>query len=143
MNTIILIFVLLLIFQFKHFIVDYVVQSYRKDGMDKFNEIGWFVPLLKHASDHGFFTIVISVLVLQLSGVLSFKGLGLILILFWFDTIIHFTMDRIKASPHMLGRFTIEDRRFWMALGFDQAVHHLTHYTIIFVLVWFIKFSGV
>ena len=80
------------------------------------------------------------------------------------DFAVHFMMDRLKAGPRYLGRFkplfgtdymkamqsrslgvgseyetavTALDRNryFWWSLGFDQAVHHLTHYYIIFRLV--------
>ena len=64
--------------------------------------------------------------------------------------VVHFTMDRIKASPNMLGRFKPLTKEtyptaneaaiksntyFWWSLGLDQGVHHLTHYVIIWWLV--------
>jgi hypothetical protein len=66
-----------------------------------------------------------------------------------FDAAVHFTMDRVKASKKLLGRYktltsdtaptaTPEQWRsntlFWWALGFDQLIHHLTHYVIVFYL---------
>ena len=61
-------------------------------------------------------------------------------------------MDRVKASPKMLGKFKaltanefisatdeqkLNNKYFWwsLGLGLDQAVHHLTHYFIIYLLV--------
>jgi hypothetical protein len=86
-----------------------------------------------------------------------------------FDFAVHFTMDRVKASPNMLGQFKALSGReafmattdlgfpamteldhaqqevsraaltgnklFWLAVGFDQMIHHLTHYAIIAFLV--------
>jgi hypothetical protein len=123
----------------------------------------WILPLLAHASVHGAFTLAIVLIVNP-----SFWWLA------FMDLIIHFTMDRIKASPDMLGKYkqmspaefvennailakfaanpprhnTMEadtynrallrvnhNKYFWWALGLDQAVHHLTHYLIIFILI--------
>jgi hypothetical protein len=74
-------------------------------------------------------------------------------------------MDRIKASPNLLGRYKalsademksilsylptlgeagVQEKfgdqlrsnvYFWWALGLDQGVHHLTHYAIIWMLL--------
>lgn len=124
--------------------------------------------MLAHASVHGVFTFFISILVTGRSD-LSVK-------LALFDLIVHFTMDRIKASPKLMGRWKpmtapdyvkanelvkiadefsshtlltdtalVEAAKeakkklrsntlFWWALGFDQMVHHLTHYVIIFIM---------
>ena len=77
------------------------------------------------------------------------------------DAGIHFIMDRVKASPNLLGRwkalsgaemrnilsyehtivlgkFKSELRGnvlFWWSLGFDQMVHHLTHYSLIYLML--------
>jgi hypothetical protein len=52
------------------------------------------------------------------------------------DFVIHFIMDRVKAGPRYLGRFgDIRSRAYWIAFGFDQMVHHLTHLYIAWILV--------
>ncbi len=69
------------------------------------------------------------------------------------DFAIHFAMDRIKAlQPRMLGRCAEESRSheawptatdeqkrgnklFWLSLGFDQYVHHLTNLLIAWILI--------
>ncbi len=52
------------------------------------------------------------------------------------DFVTHFAMDRIKASPRYLGRWTDTSKApFWIAFGTDQLVHHLTHIYIIWVIV--------
>lgn len=135
MNTV---FVLLIVFQLKHFLADfplqgpYMLQKFRPDW-------GFFLPLLAHAAVHGTFTLLITLAVTP-----DLWWLAIV------DMAIHFTMDRIKASPRYLGRYkalTAKDYMaateaekqgntyFWWALGFDQAVHHLTHYGLIWALV--------
>lgn len=162
------VFVLLLLFQFKHFIADYPLQNAYMLG--KFKDKGWVVPLSAHCAVHAVFTFIIS----------AYFGLGLAFAMAALDFIIHFIMDRTKASPKMLGKYKaiskdefrslIESKQlslegikfaetypllaeeskrrlteidsrfksntyFWWSLGLDQAVHHLTHYLIIFILV--------
>lgn len=92
MNTI---FLLLIIFQLKHYICDYPLQNEYMLG--KFKEKGWVLPLLSHALVHAKFTMIIVLLFNE-----SFtKALGLGLL----DLTLHFIMDRIKASPKLLGKY--------------------------------------
>lgn len=113
---------LLIIFQFKHFLADFPLQG--KYMLGKFKDKGWILPLASHCLVHGIMTLII---------ILAFNP-G-----FWWlclvDFILHFTMDRIKASKKLLGRFTPEQPYFWWSLGFDQMFHHFTHYLIIWILV--------
>jgi hypothetical protein len=51
------------------------------------------------------------------------------------DAGIHFTIDRIKASPSMFGRIGMARPLFWEVLGVDQMLHHLTHYLIIYMII--------
>lgn len=135
-----LIFTLLVIFQVKHFLADYPLQ--RRWMLGKFLP-GWrFVaPLAAHCFIHAMMTAVI---------VEAFTGKQLLATqLAFFDFAMHFVMDRIKASPNLLGRYktlTAETAmlatpeqwrssdRFWWSIGADQAVHHLTHYAIIYAI---------
>lgn len=118
--------VLLFIFQIKHFLADYLFQG--KYMLGKFKGgTEWILPLLAHASVHAAFTFVISFIFVQ--------KLSTAFCLSVLDLVIHFLMDRIKASPNLLGRFKPDSKYFWWALGFDQMVHHLTHYFIIIYLI--------
>lgn len=133
------IFLLLVIYQIKHFIADYPLQG--KYMLGKFKP-GWdfLGPLLAHVAVHGVMTFAIS---LAFKPHLAFK-------LAILDITIHFIMDRIKASPKYLGRFkpltketfptaTDQEKKsntyFWWSLGLDQMVHHLTHYLLIYLLL--------
>lgn len=160
--TLLTVFVLLVVYQLKHFLADYPFQTEYMLG--KFKD-GWgFVkPLTAHAGVHALFTYWI---VLIYSW--DFK---LAVALALFDFTVHFGMDRIKAGRRYLGRFKPlspteyanmkgyianeeamsdlygkippgaakqalwHNKFFWWALGFDQMVHHLTHYVIIFILL--------
>lgn len=157
------IFILLILFQTKHYVCDFPLQG--EYMLKKFSP-NWdfFLPLLSHALVHAIFTFVISV---------GFVGAKFAAILGVLDLVIHFSMDRIKASPKMLGKYQTltkrdfiehsqniasvhgnldehrlvtemnsdfnerkaSNKKFWHALGLDQAVHHLTHYLIIYLIV--------
>lgn len=136
------VFLLLILFQIKHWICDYLLQN--RYMLGKFKP-GWgFVgPLATHCVVH----VVGTLLILCCLPPMAFTKVALILSL---DFFVHFIMDRIKASPKYLGRFealtkkdfptaTLEQLRsnvrFWWSLGLDQMVHHLTHYVIIWMIV--------
>lgn len=145
-----MIYLLLILYQIKHFVCDFPLQTPWMLG--KFKKYPDFVlPLLCHAATHGVATFLIAFCFNTKSA----------LWLALFDMGMHFTVDRVKASPSLLGRFKAlsgnemkailsyeptlppgdfklkfgdqlkSNTYFWWALGADQAVHHLTHYFII------------
>ena len=124
MEILSLILWLLIIFQTKHFVADYLLQN--RYMLGKFRpDWGFFFPLLAHAGVHGVCTLLIC---------LAFNPV------YWWlsliDVVAHFVMDRVKAGPKYLGRFNDKTKPvFWIALGGDQMFHHLTHYFFIYVLV--------
>lgn len=143
------VFLLLLLFQVKHFLCDYPLQ--RPWMLGKFLPgWRWVLPLAAHAAVHGAFTLGIA---------LAF-GSHWAWALALFDASVHFAMDRVKASPNLMGRWkpltsvnyawTVKNARegdadckravrgnrlFWDSIGLDQMVHHLTHYAVIWFLV--------
>jgi len=136
------VFALLLAFQVKHFLADYPLQS-PAFFLGKFRR-GWdFLPALAaHALIHATLTSWIAAV--------AGASLGRCLLLGAFDAVVHGTMDRIKAGPRYMGRWKpltateypastpaqkLGNKLFWNALGFDQMVHHLTHYAVIWWLV--------
>jgi Protein of unknown function (DUF3307) len=119
-----LVFLLLCVFQVKHFVCDFPLQ--RRFMLQKVLP-GWefFFPLVVHCLVHAIFTLAI---ILWIKPELWWLALV--------DFVIHFLMDRIKAGPKYLGRFRDRDKAsYWNALGFDQMVHHLTGIFIVWVLV--------
>jgi hypothetical protein len=154
MDRITLTFVLLAIYQLKHYLADFPLQTPWMLG--KFNEKGWVKPLAAHAGVHACFTGFICSIYFALLDT-SPKHLLLVFGLALFDFATHFTMDRIKASPKMLGKYKSlcshnfqykdsmapeewarkvrSNKKFWRSLGIDQMVHHLTHYYIVWRLI--------
>jgi hypothetical protein len=116
-------FLLLVLFQIKHLLADYPLQTAYMLG--KFRP-GWgFVgPLAAHAGVHGLLTAFLTGLFLP--GTLWPVLFGLV------DFVTHFVIDRIKASPRLLGRFSDKSKpSYWNCLGADQMAHHLVHYGIV------------
>ena len=125
MSQLELCFVLLILFQIKHFLADFPLQVnymifYKtKPGWD------FFIPLFFHSLVHSLFTLVITLIFAPS-----------VWWLFLVDLAIHFTMDRVKSSPTLLGRFNdITKGPFWWCLGFDQMVHHLTDLLTIWIIL--------
>lgn len=114
---------LLLFFQFKHFVADYLLQNV---WMLQKSRAGWdFVaPLGIHCGVHAAMTLAV---------VLYYNPAC-----WWLaalDFAIHFTMDRLKAGPRYLGRFhDVRSKAYWVSFGFDQMIHHLTHIYIAWYL---------
>jgi len=122
------IFCLLIIFQVKHFIADFLLQGEYMLGKFSKDCRVWVPALTVHCLVHAVLTFGIS---------FHFtKNLTLSLACSGFDFSMHFAMDRLKASPNLWGRFEITEKYFWWALGYDQTVHHLTHYGIIVTIVY-------
>lgn len=132
--------ILLVAYQIKHFLSDFPLQ--RRWMLGKFrDDWGFVLPLLAHVAVHAAGTFLIT----------CYFGVKQAIFLALFDAVVHFTMDRIKASKKLLGRYktltadtvptaTPEQWRsstlFWWAMGLDQMVHHLTHYAIVFYLMF-------
>lgn len=129
------IFALLVAFQVKHFLCDYPLQTpYMLNKFHKDPKI-WIPSLTSHACIHAAFTFLISLTFLfsQTHSIMLLPTVGLAI----FDFVIHFGQDRLKASPNLLGRFKPDNKLFWWSLGYDQMVHHFTHYIIIYCLLAF------
>ncbi len=160
-------FTLLIAFQIKHFVCDYLLQN--KYMLGKFKTgFDWILPLTAHAAVHAIGTLLIIVSFLYYNR-LDLSEFALVTFkLAIFDFTYHAVMDRIKANPNFLGRYEAlskneyinlakyiekygmdersneklrSNRYFWYTLGLDQLVHHLTHYLIIAVLIRDIYFS--
>jgi hypothetical protein len=87
---------------------------------------GWdfIVPLTVHCLVHTLITLAIVVYYAP-----SLWWLALV------DFVSHFITDRLKASPKYFGRYNdIRKSSYWIALGGDQAIHHLTCVYIVWVI---------
>ena len=114
---------LLILFQVKHFVADFVLQNVWM--LQKARPDWDFVlPLAIHCGVHAGLTLVAA---LYLNPTLWWLAV--------LDFVIHFTMDRLKAGPRYFGRFhDIRGKAFWVTFGLDQMVHHLTHLYICYLL---------
>lgn len=157
-HTVLYTFFLLCIWaQVKHFLADYILQNHYMLG--KFREKGWILPLAAHSFVHFLFTFGVAYVMIGDWGYPLFLALV--------DFTIHFAMDRIKASPQYLGKYTMlskmemrsiidakshplssavtdlldrqlrSNRNFWWSLGLDQMVHHITDICLMFLLVYY------
>lgn len=118
-------FTLLIVFHVKHYLADFPLQT---KYMLRKVRVGteWIIPLTVHCLVHAVFTFFIC---------LYYRPE-----LWWLlavDFLSHFLMDRIKASPNLLGRFNdSKSVAYWSCFGFDQMVHHLAHLFIIWRLMF-------
>ena len=139
---------LLVLFQAKHFWCDFILQTDYHLG--KFRP-GWdFVgPLASHAAVHAYGTAMVLIIYDMAYRGVSGVSLMTMAVLAVIDLVAHFCIDRFKASPRWCGRWKAlsagqyvlatasrrsENRKFWSALGMDQALHHMTHY----FFIWYI-----
>ena len=118
-----IVFLLLVLFQIKHFICDYPLQTpYMLGKMGKTN---WIKPLAAHAGVHAIGTFIVVLAV-------TFSPIAVVFALA--DFVLHFIVDRIKASPDLGGRWKPDQSYFWWALGADQMAHHLLNYLFIAII---------
>ncbi len=126
------IWILLVLFQIKHFLADFPLQG--KYMLGKFKSgLDWIYPLTAHCLVHVILTatIIIWYTLYAKSGRMPIEWFWLPIV----DFVVHFAQDRLKASPNLMGRWKPDNKFFWWALGQDQMVHHLTHYVIIWSLL--------
>lgn len=120
---------LLLLFQFKHLICDYILQVYWRWPLGKFSQDGkvWVPSLAWHSAIQGAGTAFVAAL--------WGSPWSLLLALSMVDTGTHFMIDRVKASPSLLGRWGTGSPHFWATLGLDQFAHHCVGLWIAYMLV--------
>jgi hypothetical protein len=117
-------FILLVVFQIKHFLGDFPLQTQYMLRLKSAPGMQFVIPLAVHCLVHAGMTLAIVCCVNA-----AFWWLAGI------DFIVHFLMDRIKSGPQFLGRYNdIEKSAFWNILGFDQMVHHLTGILIVWMI---------
>lgn len=103
---------LLVLFHLKHFLADYPLQT--PYMLKKFlGGWDWVKPLAAHCYVHALFTWCIA----YGSGASAYLSLGVACL----DFTIHFIMDRIKASPNMLGRY-----KAMSASEYKNALHEMS-----------------
>jgi hypothetical protein len=110
--------------EIKHFFADYVLQS------------GWMIRgklSLSHAGGY----VHAAIHVAGTAAILKIAALpaSIIILVAIAEFIVHFVLDFGKAR---IGKNISSSKRphlFWMMIGLDQLLHHLTYVAIIFVVV--------
>ena len=118
------IFITLVLYQIKHFLCDYPLQTQYmlKKGADR----GWINPLVLHCVVHGLGTLFILVIISVFHPITVSVFVNLVLL----DFTSHFVIDRIKATY----KSSVDKPSFWYALGLDQMCHHLIHILILYIV---------
>lgn len=122
------ILIILILFNFKHLLSDFLFQTFymlegkKKDGW------GFIYPLSLHCSVH---------VLLSMPIVIFYMGVNL----WWLlplEFIIHFLLDRLKAGPKYGGRFTMNESPgiFWFLFGVDQFFHQLTYILFLSIFLY-------
>ncbi len=117
-------FVLAVVFQVKHFVADFPLQT--RYMLQKTAASWAFMrPLGLHCFIHAALTLAIAAWIRPELWWLALVDFGT-----------HFIMDRVKSGPRYLGRYSNpQTSAFWLALGFDQMAHHITHLWIAWKLL--------
>jgi hypothetical protein len=122
---------LLLVFQLKHLVVDYYLQTPRMYG-NKGKPYGWFWPLVEHAGVHAVATFLILVFFFVLTSGFTLSDAQVVgATAAAFDFVTHFITDRWKATRKHSSR----EPQFWINLGWDQMIHHIVGILIVFWVV--------
>jgi len=112
----------MLLLTLKHILADFVFQTnWMARGKD--SKRGWALPLVTHCLVHGALTTLI---VAALLPRLWFLGA--------IDFAIHLVIDRAKSWCVVTLEVTPQKRWFWLLMGVDQALHHLTGFALSIVL---------
>ncbi|MEX0627208.1 MAG: DUF3307 domain-containing protein [Cucumibacter sp.] len=114
-------FVLLVGFQLKHFIADYLLQPrWMVQGKGSFAALGGYAHAAIHAACSAIVLLVVSVPV------------GLILGLCAAEFVIHYFLDFAKIHYTSGIEERREPARYWGLFGFDQLLHQLTYVVMVY-----------
>lgn len=122
-SAIALLFWSLVLFQAKHFLCDFVLQTaylYRNKGI--YGHPAGFI----HAGLHAIGSLP-AILLLTRSG-------GLAALLVGAELVIHYHVDWLKIYIDKRFRLTVQRRAYWIVFGADQLIHQLTYAAFLVVL---------
>ena len=111
--------VLLTLFQLKHFLADYPLQTItmvKEKGV--YGKRGGIYHSLIHALLTFLMLAIVNYAVFPVAYTLAFAIAAS-------EFVIHYHIDWGKMQ--MSKRFSTEDKGFWNWIGFDQLLHHLTY----------------
>ena len=112
------------IFQIKHFICDYVLQTaWQYQNKGKYGHPGG----LFHAAVHVVGTSFVFLLIPPTAALAAAILIG--------EFIVHYHIDFTKEQITRRAKWTLTDAGYWWTLGADQMLHHLTYVAILAVLI--------
>ena len=118
-----LLFLSLVLFQVKHFLCDFVLQTaylYRNKGI--YGHPAGFI----HAGLHALGSLP-AILLLTRAG-------GLAAVLVAAEFVIHYHVDWLKIYIDHRFRLTVQRRAYWVIFGADQLIHQLTYTAFLAIL---------
>lgn len=112
---------LLTLLEIKHFLADWVLQTdYQIENKGKYLHPGGVQHSLTHA-------ILTQCIVLWFG-----YDLSIAFAVAFSDFVVHYHVD--WAKQNLSSGLTPADKRFWMLIGADQLLHHLTYIAITLVV---------
>ncbi|AXI55165.1 hypothetical protein C1J05_12245 [Sulfitobacter sp. JL08] len=115
-DTVFVVLILLFLFQIKHMLADYFLQTERMlVGRDQYFHLG----RMQHALVHALGSAIVFAMVLTQP--------AFILITVLIEAVVHFHIDWGKARYSDKAGYTPADAGFWRAAGVDQALHQMTY----------------
>jgi len=107
---------LLCLFQVKHMLADYFMQT---KSMLTGREVYWHLGRAQHAGSHA----LLSGVALLIVG----TPMWLLVALVVAEFVVHFHIDWWKAQDTAKKQLTPADAAFWRGYGMDQALHQFTY----------------
>ena len=122
MSDILIALLLIFGFQIKHFLGDFVLQTpWMLNNRRYYGHPGG----LAHAGVH----VALSVIVLAMAETPARLLAGLALA----EGVVHYHVDWAKDNISSKQKLTPDRQAFWIALGADQGLHHLTYLAMVWV----------
>ena len=115
---------LMVAFCLKHWVADFVLQTARMvQEKGQYGKLGG----LMHSGIHAFCTFFV-LLVFALP-------LPFVLMIILIEFVVHYHIDYAKEGLSRWLGDTTSAHRYWVVLGFDQLLHHLTYAVIIYAVI--------
>ena len=116
---------LLVLFQVKHLLADYVFQSsWMVESKGRYGHVGG----LAHSAVHG----LLSLPVLFMAPL----SIGAVAAIAVAETVLHYHIDWTKAAVGRRLDLTPAKKGYWVAMGADQFVHQITYAGILGVIAY-------
>ena len=118
-----LLFWSLVLFEVKHFVCDYVLQTpfqYRNKGI--YGHLGGFIHAGIHAAGSLPALLVLTDSALPMAAILAA------------EFVVHYHTDWLKEQINKRRGLTIDDHLYWIVFGTDQLIHQMTYVVFLAVL---------